>query len=500
MSEFNWNDQPLAEEGPKGASGFRWEDHPIVSMAPQDEVPKAASASAGAISSLPFASQIGAAGKTGLDVITGSTPVGDAMDEYRNQRDILKGDLKEKMAANPKSALLGGVGGSVMMPLGSGAEAMAKYGGLHALGESDADLTKGEVAPALWDAAKGAAIGGAAGEAGDLISPYIAKGARSIGDVLRGRADKMYAASTKIPGATAYNKLKDNAPEVLRDYVKFGDTQGNIAKKLGAGFDDANEALSEARQAITNSGGGQSQEELISAMRSRAKELSSLDATRPLAEKLKAHADSLEKQIESGGAGSDVSMTDLGKNKSIYAENGKSVFNNPLDKSVDSELGNIYRNAEEKAASQSDSELNRGFLDSREKSSDLNQLAELAGKKASVYNQGPALNLHALRPVALGAALGGEEGYRHGGIPGALAGAVGGALIGPRVLASSAVTTNALSNIIKQAPEALGKYAPALEAAAARGGNALAATHKILSETDPEYRSKINQIQSGGGQ
>ena len=45
-----------------------------------------------------------------------------------------------------------------------------------------------------------------------------------------------------------------------------------------------------------------------------------------------------------------------------------------------------------------------------------------------------------------------------------------------------------LNNLVTKTPEVLGKYAPALQQAAARGGTSLAATNYVLQQTDPEYR------------
>jgi hypothetical protein len=47
---------------------------------------------------------------------------------------------------------------------------------------------------------------------------------------------------------------------------------------------------------------------------------------------------------------------------------------------------------------------------------------------------------------------------------------------------------------VKNNPECLGKFARPLQAAATRGPAALAVTHYVLSQTNPEYRDKIKSV------
>jgi hypothetical protein len=51
-----------------------------------------------------------------------------------------------------------------------------------------------------------------------------------------------------------------------------------------------------------------------------------------------------------------------------------------------------------------------------------------------------------------------------------------------------------LGEIIAKTPQALGKYAGPLQAAAKRGSQALATTHFILENKDPEYRKMVREI------
>lgn len=51
-----------------------------------------------------------------------------------------------------------------------------------------------------------------------------------------------------------------------------------------------------------------------------------------------------------------------------------------------------------------------------------------------------------------------------------------------------------IGDILKQAPQSFGKFAPALQAAAQRGTQGLAATHFILQQTQPEYQDVIRNM------
>lgn len=52
-----------------------------------------------------------------------------------------------------------------------------------------------------------------------------------------------------------------------------------------------------------------------------------------------------------------------------------------------------------------------------------------------------------------------------------------------------------LPDILRSAPEMLGKYARPLVSAMERGGSSLGATHYVLQSTDPEYRKMLDEMQ-----
>lgn len=57
--------------------------------------------------------------------------------------------------------------------------------------------------------------------------------------------------------------------------------------------------------------------------------------------------------------------------------------------------------------------------------------------------------------------------------------------------ASSAVALDKIGDLVQSSPEAFGKFASTLQEAAKRGNHALAVTHFLLQQQDPEYRQQV---------
>lgn len=64
-------------------------------------------------------------------------------------------------------------------------------------------------------------------------------------------------------------------------------------------------------------------------------------------------------------------------------------------------------------------------------------------------------------------------------------------VLAPRAMSSGAVIADNLADVLKASPQAFGKFAGPLQAAAQRGGTSLAATNFILQQTNPEYRQLV---------
>lgn len=185
------------------------------------------------------------------------------------RRRYLESDREANRVAqesNPKTYLAGQVGGGVgatalaapLLPakaagaaaatLKGAAASGAAYGALYGLGESEADLTKGEVGQAAADTAIGGAGGGAFGAAGH----GLAKGLSAAGSWLKkvgrarlfkGAVGQNKRAFTQINGKDLFEKSTEYLDEMG---IGLGDTTESIAEKLSkrsADIDAARAAL-----------------------------------------------------------------------------------------------------------------------------------------------------------------------------------------------------------------------------------------------------------------
>lgn len=554
MADFNWDDHPIVADPKSG--GFSWDDHPVVSSA-ADSIPSAASASAGLLSSLPFAHQIGALGKTGLDVLSGSVPPSQALDEYRSERDSLKHDLDTTSAAHPKAAFAGGLAGAGLMPIGASPGAMAAYGGASALGNSNADLTRGEVGQAALDAGKGAAVGGVAGAAVQGALPYVQKGYESlsqpVADYLKKLADKSYLRASGASGAQVA-KFRDGTLDALRKVTNFGSSPGDIAanaqasmaqsgenigdilsNKLPGATVDRNTILNYLRSKISGLSEDESQTGLANRLQNESQNIQSKigttseiqqppPMTRPNYENipptvLKAPRPTPERVAQMGQAGEASQAVNLSRaNESGYnpydprvvTENStipiaqandikggyQSKVNwktpNPdlLENNANTHVSDAYRQAVEDSANSADPVIGAQLQSENKNYGIMKDIGDVAEKRQNTLDQSPHGGLLDISS----AGAGGGVGAVLGGPVGAVVGAAGGLAaksLRPRYASMSAVSSDWLANTIKASPSSLGKWAPSLSAAAARGGNSLGATDYLLQQTDPDYRQHI---------
>ncbi len=137
--------------------------------------------------------------ETLLNQATGNSKGLNILDEYRKHR----GESREKFAAaekeNPITSTLSNLAGGVLPALASGGGSLpeqglagvakmgAAYGALGGLGNSEADLTKGEVNKAASDAVTGGLMGAAvapvAGKIGDVLLKPLARGLGHVADI-----------------------------------------------------------------------------------------------------------------------------------------------------------------------------------------------------------------------------------------------------------------------------------------------------------------------------
>jgi len=145
----------------------------------------------------------------------------------------------EMVGSTAPAMLLGAGGGAAAKAAGAGrmltaAGTGAALGGAEGAGRSEADSPQG----VARDAAVGAGVGGALGVGGELAAPYVAKGARWLGDKLEGGADTLgtMADEQKLAAAGAergaLRKLKEK-PGGLERYAEGAERLGIGRNRLG---------------------------------------------------------------------------------------------------------------------------------------------------------------------------------------------------------------------------------------------------------------------------
>jgi len=129
---------------------------------------------------LGFAGELAGAARAGVAKISGEEK--DLMDLYRKYRDLSEKTIEESREAHPGTFLAGEAGSALIPGLGAmglvakgakglstgaklarGAGTGAAIGGTAALGTGQADITKGEILPAVQEFGVGAALGGTVG-------------------------------------------------------------------------------------------------------------------------------------------------------------------------------------------------------------------------------------------------------------------------------------------------------------------------------------------------
>jgi len=199
---------------------------------------------------------------------------------YTQARDESRENYALAHEANPKTSIAGELGGSVAgafmpgMGLAKGAglaqQAMfgAKMGAVAGLGNSQADLTKGEVGQAATDVLHGAEFGGIAGPVLGAATQTVGKGVRAIGTVAReaidpvtqrllalGATKKAFMGPLGDKSAKAvevfkkqglFEKLADGTEPDLDDIARLAEVKRvDAANKLGQLFQaTGNKALS----------------------------------------------------------------------------------------------------------------------------------------------------------------------------------------------------------------------------------------------------------------
>lgn len=462
-----------------------------------------------------------------LDAAEGNKQGKSLVETYREYRDEDRAKNKAAATENPKAFTSGELGGgltSMLVPgLGEANVAkMAALGGLQGLGNSQADVTQGDIGGAARDTAIGSGIGGAAGA---IIPPVVGGATKALGgmtdpEMWQNLAQKYGAKAlgfTKrlINTPQKMNAAKDVAQTMLDNGVitplssaqdmsdsvqglisKSGKAIGDFLKARGNGFDtqsavDALNALKPRDSSGNRLMGGAYDK--VSGLIDNA-----IDTVR-------AHGDVIPFEEANKLKGFLQSLTNWNSSQA-EAEVGRGIagaMRGAVDTSLENQassniLGNSYPAGNSPTQSMSEVENfmnNKKIYGASQTAQDAlaNRLSSEAGNK----NFG-------LTDTILGAAGGAAE-MVSGHLPIATSAAMGikktAERYGNQTLAvganKMASISEKLPKILQTAPQMLGKYAPILQSAAAQGTRALAVRHFLMMQNDPNYQITIHNISEG---
>jgi len=212
---------------------------------------------------------------TGRDLMAGKLPT---VDSYARARDVFREKYDRAEQANPKSYMAGEIGGAMATSFAPGMQGvtlpkLAVLGGIQGLGNSKADLTKGEFTSTAVNTGIGALSGSILGK---ITPPVLKKGVEGakylgkkvFGSVL-GPSEEAITAYLKNPAAikkASMEGLAEEMPEVANKFKKI----------IGKGSAKAKELLSTSRYlkaGPTDKGGALTKDEIFDIVKSARRKL-----------------------------------------------------------------------------------------------------------------------------------------------------------------------------------------------------------------------------------
>lgn len=460
------------------------------------------------MATLGFADEGTGAAQALLEKVKGNpSKLSELYEKYRNES---RKNYETAEKANPKSYMagqvVGGVGASFIPGLNAGAGAglartagkMALQGGITGLGKSEADPLSMQTAKDVALGTAGGAAGGAVGYgAGKAVGaganavkealPKMGEKARKLAEYLSARALGAERGTIKKLGE---QKVLGAGGQALDEGVvrPFSSSEGMLARntdvksRAGKGMEEVYKAIDEKGASTFNP--------LDTAVKVE-KEVGPFWRSPINAGETRQFENTLNSVLMRGDKNIPLAEAQLLKEEIAKTANWRNTLN-PTDKEK------MARDAYKAISESIDTATEQGAKDigSEGLLNKLTQSKKLysGAKTADELLQNKIARDQGNKMIGLTDTVAGAGGVATGNPMTALkliAGKKIAERFGPQ---TAAVGANAVSKILKSAPQVLGKYAPILQEAAQRGTSQLMLTHQLLMKTKPDYVDTINQI------
>lgn len=439
------------------------------------------------------------------------TPIGDT---YRHDRDEVRARLATEAAEHPIASGAGDFVGAaipaIAAPGGDGIVGAAKVGaalgGAAGLGNSDADLTKGEFEQAAKDTSKGAALGGAAAGAGEWIGSKIPGLSASVKDWLEDLSQRKAVNAIRPTAGEVKTLVNDKQLEPLGDWllrnkvVEAGDTFGDIATKAEGVRNGAGQALEKSLAELDATGATIPKQKLVDAFTDLAADA---EAQGPGAQSLvKKYLDEAQKVADRPEQNLTFSQAEQWKrgfqDRVNYARQNPTALQMG-DEQLAGAARKVVEDEAQNAAQQAGGDVADRFMQAKTAYGNAAKASAMA-KGALARQEARNIASPSDKATALGAlATGIATGHPVLGIAGAGAAAVVNKVARDRAASTTAVAARSLSEKIASLaasnPRKLGAYGAVLAGALQRGGQQeLDANLYVLGQTDPKFQDITRKL------
>lgn len=417
---------------------------------------------------------------------------------YRKERDIIRKENELARAQHPIATTAGELAGgaSTMLIPGLGEANLAKMAGIGAIagiGAGQADLTKGEIGKAGFEAGTGAALGTALGAASPYIEKGVTKLAGKAADIL---GDTAIAAARRALGYRSSDLNKKGlarANEVAKEILDQEKIKLSPEKTL-EGIKELNEQTGEKIGSFRNIL-GEKGEKAYNAEDVAKQIKDTLGTTRSggVYDKQKKDLQEVLDTILAHKEENGISYPSAVELKKTLASNANFDLTGDVQKQrMYSKAYGIAEEALDKATELSNKRLSgdqKAYIDYLKNKDIYGKTKEAISVATRGLNKEAVAPNIGLKEIAVSAAFPTDIATKK-------LGAIGAYKIANKFgAAATAKTAKRLSEIARDTPQDFGAYASIVKNAVSRSPQTFAVTHFLLSHNDPKYQETIENIE-----